>query len=268
MVSRARRAPSTYAAILSTIQERGYAAQARLFPTELGTLVNDLLVASFPDVLNSEFTAQMEEHLDRVEEGDEDWVSVLREFYAPFSVDLARAESEMRDVKRHEEPTQLVCDKCGAAMVKRWGRRGYFIACSAYPECRNTSDSERGGLVSAAWGRRVRRAARDVVTRTLRPPRVLALSDCKRKPISLGVDCPRPACGGFRRAALPPRQALLRLLELFADEVRFVLWDRPIPEPCPTCAAPFVVRKESKRGTTVRCVKENCGFKQELSAET
>src|SRR5262249_35124991 len=134
--------PSTYAAIMSTIQDRGYAEkrEGRFFPTELGTLVNDLLVTAFPDIINVDFTAEMEERLDKVEEGHDDWVKVLRGFYVPFQKDLEVAAKEMRDVKREEIPTEFTCEKCGGAMVIKWGRNGSFLACKNYPECKNTKE--------------------------------------------------------------------------------------------------------------------------------
>ncbi|MBI1864293.1 MAG: type I DNA topoisomerase, partial [Nitrospirae bacterium] len=126
--------PSTYAAILSTIQDRKYAEkiEKKFHPTPLGLLVNDLLVAHFPTILDVAFTARMEEELDRVEEGNLPWRQAVGDFYAPFSESLAQAKVEMRNVKTHEIPTELVCDKCGGKMVIRWGKNGEFLACSAY----------------------------------------------------------------------------------------------------------------------------------------
>src|SRR5262249_26350037 len=134
--------PSTYANILSTIQDRGYVEkrEGRFFPTTLGTKVNDLLVESFPDILDVTFTAQMEDGLDQVEEGAADWVELLRRFYGPFKVDIEKAAVQMRDVKREEIPTEHKCAKCGSVMVIKWGRNGSFLACSGYPECKNTKE--------------------------------------------------------------------------------------------------------------------------------
>src|SRR4029079_6621294 len=134
--------PSTYAAILSTIQDRGYVEkkEGRLWPTELGGMVNGLLVQSFPEIVSTDFTAQMEEQLDQVEEGQADWVKLLKAFYGPFKKDLEKAKVEMRDLKREEQPTDQICEKCGKPMVIKWGRNGYFLACSGYPDCRNTKE--------------------------------------------------------------------------------------------------------------------------------
>ncbi|RME44023.1 MAG: hypothetical protein D6795_18555 [Deltaproteobacteria bacterium] len=136
--------PSTYAAILSTIRDKEYVKKekGKFVPTELGFLVTDLLVENFPEILDVTFTAEMEEKLDRIEEGTEKWVETLRAFYEPFEALMARARTEMRNVKTEEIPTDIECSRCGAKMVIRWGRNGNFLACSAYPECRNTSDYE------------------------------------------------------------------------------------------------------------------------------
>ncbi|MCE3241113.1 MAG: topoisomerase, partial [Deltaproteobacteria bacterium] len=144
--------PSTYAAIISNIIDREYVAQDErrtLAPTDLGFLVTDLLVESFPDILNVEFTAGMEDELDKIEEGKEKWTKAMKRFYTPFSRDLKKAETEMRDVKRQEVPTEIPCEKCGAMMVIKWGRNGEFLACPQYPECKSTknfSRDENGGI--------------------------------------------------------------------------------------------------------------------------
>ncbi len=134
--------PSTYAQILSTIQDKEYVTkkEGRFSPTDLGCLVNDLLVESFPDLLNVEFTARMEGDLDKVEDGSVEWVGLLESFYSSFSKDLEKAGDGMRDVKREATPTDIDCEKCGAGMVIRWGRNGRFLACSAYPDCKNTKE--------------------------------------------------------------------------------------------------------------------------------
>jgi DNA topoisomerase-1 len=128
--------PSTYATIVTKIQDRNYTSKVkgRLIPTELGFVVTDILVENFPDILNVTFTADMEADLDKIEEGDADWVETLRHFYSSFSRDLNKATTGMR-VRPIE--TDVLCEKCGAKMVKKWWKNAFFLACSAYPECRN-----------------------------------------------------------------------------------------------------------------------------------
>jgi DNA topoisomerase-1 len=134
--------PSTYATILTTIVDREYVQkdQGKFKPTELGTVVTDMLVKHFEDIFDLQYTARMEEELDEVEEGKMTWVEALDEFYKKFEKDLKKASKNMENLKRQEIPTDEVCDKCGSPMVKKWGQFGSFLACSAYPECKNTKE--------------------------------------------------------------------------------------------------------------------------------
>src|SRR5215467_111799 len=134
--------PSTYASIMSVIQDREYVArkEGRFMPTELGLIVNDLLVESFDDLFNVQYTAHMEEELDEVEDGKMAWTAALKEFYEKFTVDLKIAQQHMRDVKRQEIITDEVCDKCGSKMAIKFGKFGQFLACTNYPECKNTRE--------------------------------------------------------------------------------------------------------------------------------
>jgi DNA topoisomerase I len=128
--------PSTYASILSTIQEREYVKKegGKFVPTELGMVVTDLLLESFNDLFEVSYTARMEQELDEIEEGKMDWRVAMAEFYQRFEKDLEHAERNMTDIKRMERPTDLLCDKCNRPMVIRWGRHGSFIACTGYNE--------------------------------------------------------------------------------------------------------------------------------------
>ena len=265
--------PSTYAAILSTIVDRGYVErrERRFFPTELGTLVNQLLVESFPEIVDSGFTAQMEQDLDKVEDGERDWRDLLGVFYKPFSADLEKAREHMRDVKREEIPTEYTCEKCGSPMVVKWGRNGSFLACQGYPECRNTKEITRGvdGSIEI-----VPEETTDEVCESCGAPMkvkrgrfgsFLACSrypDCKTtKPISLGVSCPRDGCGGFLTEKRSRRGKVFYGCSNYAKTgCDFVAWDRPIPEPCPDCGAKFLLKKENRSGITIRC--QSCDFKK------
>jgi len=134
--------PSTYASIMSVIQDREYVekVEGKFRPTELGMIVNDLLVESFAELFNVQYTARMEEELDEVEDGKLTWTAALKEFYDKFTVDLKTAQHRMRDVKRQEILTDEVCDKCGSKMAIKFGRFGQFLACTNYPECKNTRE--------------------------------------------------------------------------------------------------------------------------------
>jgi DNA topoisomerase-1 len=144
--------PSTYAAIMTTIQDREYVERVdgRFHPTALGTTVNDLLVASFDDLFNATYTARMEEELDEIEEGKLKWTDALHEFYGKFAKDLKNAEREMRAAKQQAIPTDEICENCGAGMVIKFGRFGQFLACSNYPECRTTREIAKPATASSA----------------------------------------------------------------------------------------------------------------------
>ncbi len=134
--------PSTYASILSTIQEREYVKKEanRFIPTELGMVVTDLLLESFDDIFEVKYTARMEEELDEIEEGKLDWREAMGDFYERFDKDLKHAEEHMTDIKRMEKPTGLICEKCGKPLVIKWGKHGSFIACTGYPDCTYTRE--------------------------------------------------------------------------------------------------------------------------------
>jgi DNA topoisomerase I len=126
--------PSTYATILSTIQERQYVQKlgGKFTPTEIGLVVTDLLVANFADIFDPAYTARLEEELDEIEEGKEKWTDALAEFYKKFEKDLRYAEKHMENVKRMEKPTDEKCERCGSPLVLKWGKHGSFYACSSY----------------------------------------------------------------------------------------------------------------------------------------
>jgi DNA topoisomerase-1 len=134
--------PSTYASIMTVIQDREYVArkEGRFYPSELGTIVSDLLVGSFDDLFNVQYTAHMEEELDEIEDGKMVWTEALAEFYEKFTKDLESAKVNMPDVKRQEIITDEKCENCGSPMAKKFGRFGEFLACTNYPECKTTKD--------------------------------------------------------------------------------------------------------------------------------
>ena len=131
--------PSTYAPTISTVLNRGYVVrEKKLFmPTELGYVTTDLMTEHFGDLINVEFTADMEEKLDKVEEGTQNWVQLLRDFYGPFAASLEKADAAIGKVSLQDEVSDVPCDKCGRMMVYKMGRFGKFLACPGFPECRN-----------------------------------------------------------------------------------------------------------------------------------
>ena len=131
--------PSTYSPTITTILERHYIEkmQKQLCPTELGKVVNKLLVENFTDVINVEFTAKVEEEFDKIAEGKASWKNIIREFYGPFEREIEKVEKELEHVKLEDEVTDIPCDVCGKMMVVKMGRYGKFLACPGYPECKN-----------------------------------------------------------------------------------------------------------------------------------
>jgi len=275
--------PSTYAAIISNILDREYVLQNEgrsLAPTDLGFLVTDLLVESFPDILNVEFTAGMEDELDKIEEGKEKWTKAMKRFYTPFSRDLKKAEKEMRDVKRQEVPTDIDCDKCGAKMVIKWGRNGEFLACPNYPECKNTKNFKRSetGEIGIAPEEEVKEicgeCGRPMLLRWGKFGKFLGCSgypECKNiqpleKPVDLGIKCPECAEGNIKE-----RKSRWGKVFYGCDkypECKFASWDKPMPTPCPDCASPILVEKVTKRnGRTHRCYKKDCGYSIQVAEQ-
>lgn len=266
--------PSTYAQILSTIQERGYVRREKetLFPTGLGMQVTDLLTASFPEIMDVEFTAQMEESLDEIEEGDRPWIDTVREFYNSFASRLKVAEKEMVDLKRGKE-TGEACPECGSPLLERWGRYGRFLACSGYPECKYTKDlngeaRERGDEVTT--DQTCDKCGKLMVIKEGRYGKFLACQgypECKNtKPLSTGIGCPRDGCGGELVERRSRRGTAYYACSHYPT-CKFVLWNRPVPEPCPTCGAPFLVEKVMRnRKAQVACWREKCDYRRDQEA--
>jgi len=259
--------PSTYAAILATIKEKEYVRleKGKFSPTELGCLVNDLLVVNFPDIFDIEFTAQMEENLDHIEEGEKDWVETLKEFYLPFEKDLEMAKVSMRDVKRELIPTDAICERCGSKMVKRWGKRGYFLACSTYPECRYTREVEGNGENQVETDAKCEKCGSPMVIKNGKFGRFLACSNyptCKfTRSLDTGVRCPQEGCDGLI-VERKTRKGRTFFGCANYPNCTYALWDKPIPEKCPQCGFPFLVEKQGKGGVTKRCSQKECGYRQ------
>lgn len=269
--------PSTYHTILSTIVDRKYAEkeEGRLKPTDLGRVVNELLVEHFPDVLNVQFTARMETELDEIEEGDKPWAETIREFYEPFTKRLTTAQKEMRDVKREEIPTEIVCEKCGRNMVIKWGRHGRFLACPGYPDCKNTKEFvEENGRIRVVdkveeSKENCPQCGNPLVVKRGRFGRFLACSTYPKcdftKAIGTGVKCPQPHCGGDLVEKRTRRGKTFYACSHY-PKCTYALWNRPIPTPCPECKAPFLVEKFDKRsGPKIVCLNKDCGYEQEES---
>lgn len=258
--------PSTYASILGTIKEKQYVRleKGKFFPTELGCLVNDLLVVNFPDIFDIEFTAQMEENLDQIEEGQKDWVGALKEFYLPFEKDLEMAKTSMRDVKREIIPTDALCERCGSKMVKRWGKRGYFLACSAYPKCRFTREVDENSENQTETDAKCEKCGNPMVVKNGKYGRFLACSNypaCKfTRSLDTGVHCPQAGCGGLIVERKTRKGRTFYGCSNYPN-CTYALWDKPVPEKCPQCGSPFLVEKQGKGGMSKKCPNKECGYR-------
>jgi DNA topoisomerase-1 len=260
--------PSTYASILGTIiNDRGYVHRERrtLFPSELGMAVTDKLMPFFGDIMDVGFTAQMEDHLDKVEEGELGWVDTVKEFYEPFKRDLARAKKEMGSEKAGV-PIGEACPECGGDLIERRGRFGKFIACSNYPECRykrNLPGSERAE--DEPTDETCPTCGRPMVVKHGRFGKFIACSgypECKTtKPVTLGIPCPE--CEKGQLVERRSRKGRTFFGCSAYPDCKFVLWQRPVAEPCPKCAAPFLTERVARGRRVQRCWREGCDFSRE-----
>lgn len=240
--------PSTYAAIISTIQDRGYVRQEKraFYATELGTLVTEKLIEHFSKIMDVKFTSHMEGELDKIEDEKVDWLTVLKEFYEPFKIDLEKAMGEMKSVKGTPEESNQICAICGQPMVIRWGKHGKFLGCSAFPKCKNTLPLNEKGEPSRPeiTDQKCEKCGSPMVIKTSRHGKFLACSaypNCKTTK-SLSNEAPKV---------------------------------EPTNEKCEKCGSPMVIRF-SKKGrfmgcsgypkcknikslpTGVKCPKEDC----------
>ncbi|HMA67837.1 MAG TPA: type I DNA topoisomerase [Desulfosalsimonadaceae bacterium] len=277
--------PSTYAAILSNIQDKGYVSleKGHFYPSELGCIVSDLLVENFPDIFSVDFTAQMETDLDRVEAAEADALDVLNRFYQVFESRVSKASDHMHSVKGVGVPTDLNCPSCGRRLHIKVGKNGPFLACEGYPECtysRNYSRDEKGRIYpiepshEAAEGQLCDKCGRQMVVKQGRYGDFLACSgypECKntrsingggKNAPSTGVACPQSGCDGELVQRKSKRGKVFYGCSRFPD-CTYALWDKPVPKACPQCGASFLVEKTTKKeGTILRCANPECGYKE------
>ncbi|RLC13474.1 MAG: type I DNA topoisomerase [Deltaproteobacteria bacterium] len=278
--------PSTYAAILSTIRDKGYVELLkRTFrPTELGFIVNDLVVKSFPDLFSVDFTAKMEDDLDRVEADEADLLKLLSRFYVPFKAELDKAAEDMLSMKGVGLPTDRDCPKCGKKLRIKVGKNGHFLACSGYPDCTYSQDYERDEkgriqpiepLHDENIEKDCEKCGKPMVVKRGRYGSFLACSgypDCKHTESldtnnggqATGVKCPEKGCDGELAQRKSKRGKVFYGCTRFPD-CTFAIWDKPVDKACPSCNASFLVEKSTKKeGTFLACLNKECGYKEPL----
>jgi DNA topoisomerase I len=289
--------PSTYATILSNLQDRLYVLKEKtgLHPTEMGMVVSDLLVENFPDVMDLTFTAHMENNLDRIAEGEVSWQEIMRAFYGPFAQELEAAKGGMRKVK--SVPTGLTCPDCGAELVVRWGKAGEFLGCSTYPKCGFTRDITRdaqgriilpdaaaaapeagAGKAQAATGLKCPKCGKDLVVRRGRRGEFLGCSgypkckfttdfkrDAQGEPLppetepDLNLPCPREGCTGTLTKRRS-RRGIFYGCSAY-PKCDFTLNQPPLDRPCPECQFPWLMKK----GKKILCPRDECDYEEKVS---
>ncbi len=253
--------PSTYAQIISTLFNRKYVEKEdrALKPTELGKVVNELLIKYFPNIFNVQFTARMEDELDKIERNKATYVSVLDDFYLPFKETLEQVNGKVSKIRTElQETTGETCELCGRPMVVRWGRNGKFLACSGYPECKNTRPLEEPEPPQET-DEKCELCGSPMVIKRGRYGEFLACSrypECKfTKPISTGVPCPEEGCSGELVQRTSRKGKTFYSCSEY-PKCKFALWNKPVAQECPECHFPLMEEKTTKRdGTFLQCPK-------------
>jgi len=266
--------PSTYAPTIGTVVDRGYVEKdgRKLKPTDLAKLVNDLLIQHFPNIVDFGFTAKMEEDLDDVAAGQKDWVPVIRDFYVPFAENLSAKEKEVNKKDVAEEKTDEICEKCSSPMVIKIGRFGKFLACTGFPDCRNTKTLTADGaevVKGEAEGtdEKCENCGSSMIIKRGRFGPFLSCSDypnCKTvKSIQkkVGVKC--PGCGQGEIIEKKTRKGKMFFACSRYPKCDFALWNRPTGENCPTCGALLILAKAN----TARCSNQECKFERTIDKE-
>lgn len=277
--------PSTYATILSTIQNKGYVEMIKRYfhPTELGFIVNELLVNTFPEMFDVAFTAKMEEDLDRIETAEIDYLDLLNRFYPSFKKKLEDAHDGMLSMRGVGMATHINCPRCEKGQLHiKVGKNGQYLACNRYPECRFTCNYERDEKGDVQMLEQPKDEATDEVCEKCGSPMVIkqgrygpfiactGYPKCKNtrsmnashKGHDTGVKCPQDNCDGSLVERKSRRGKIFYACNRYPD-CKFALWDKPAPKACPQCGAPFLVMKSTKKdGAFIACRNRQCGYRE------
>ncbi|OQY02378.1 MAG: DNA topoisomerase I [Desulfobacteraceae bacterium 4572_130] len=274
--------PSTYASILSTIRDKGYVDYIKRFfiPSELGFIVNDLLVSSFPDILDANFTASMENNLDAIENGTKKSLDILNKFYSSFKEKLELAQNNMLNVKGVGITTNQKCIVCGKPLNIKMGKNGHFIACTGYPECSFSSDytrDEKGNIkvveteIDNTKVKDCDKCGKDMIKKQGRYGEFLACTgypECKYTESvnqkgnnkETNIKCPEKKCSGIILEKRSKRGKIFFSCNKY-PECTFASWDMPVNKECPVCGSSYLIQKETKKkGKFIKCPEKGCNY--------
>ena len=271
--------PSTYAAIMATIRDHDYVdiKERRFFPTDLGFIVTDLLSEHFPEIMSVKFTAQMENQLDDIEKGAEDWKEILHKFYKPFAQHLQEVQEKLVPIRKKIERVEGVfCPECKGPMIVRFGKRGRFLSCEAFPECKGTlpfgenasevENKKKGFIPTKA---KCAACGAPLVLKTGRFGLFLTCSNfpkCREKgPKPTGWACPRDECEGKLVSKRAKGQRFFYGCDKY-PECDYILQGVLIPSPCPECNCEFMTAISKKGKVTIQCPK--CEHSEAAEVET
>lgn len=251
--------PSTYAPTITTITSREYVAKEKgyLFPTDMGFLVTEMMEKYFSKIINEKFTADLEDHLDDVANGNINWRSVISDFYKGFKIELDVAENDMKEIEIKDEVSDVKCEKCGEFMVIKSGRYGKFLACPNYPDCKNTKPLN-GKEPAEETDELCEKCGSKMLKRKGKFGEFLACSDypkCKNtKPIIKTIDTPCPQCGN--KIAIKFTKAGRRFFGCSNyPDCKYISWFEPTDKKCPNCGELMVLKNNIPTCTNKKCKK-------------
>ena len=265
--------PSTYAAIIHTLQQREYVVvdKKRFFPTDVGRIVSRFLVNYFTRYVDYKFTAQLEDTLDAVARGEKEWIPVLEAFWRPFIDQINEIDTSVQRKDVTTEAMDEACPKCSQPLSIRLGKRGRFIGCTGYPECDYTQDlnAQPGekAQVEVVEGRTCPDCNSELHIKTGRYGRFIGCGsypNCKfieplEKPADTGVECPK--CHSASILKRKSRKGKIFYSCAGYPKCDYALWNEPLNQPCPKCTWPILTRKETKRsGLQIICPNEGCDY--------
>ncbi len=269
--------PSTYASIISTLQDREYVEleKKRFYPTDVGRVVNKFLTNYFTRYVDYDFTANLEDDLDAVSRGEEEWVPLLEKFWGPFKEQIDHTEENVKRSDVTHEAMDEKCPECGKQLSIRLGRHGRFVGCTNYPECSYTRDLNSDGKEQEepeiVEGRKCPECNSDLIIKRGKYGKFIGCSsypDCRHiepleKPKDTGVSCPK--CGSGTMMQRKSRRGKIFYSCSGYPDCDYATWNEPVAEPCPSCGWPILTIKTTKRrGTEKVCPQQECSFSEKV----